>query len=545
MQKVNAPTQFVLPFAGSASSQYRNTIPIPSQQPVTPGAASFTDGFPPVTMEPTASGGIPPYGADMNGILYVATLALQWQQAGFVYPYNNTFATNANVGGYPAGALLGSSLAPLLWLNKTDNNQTNPDAGTGAGWLSVLPNGGQVDVATTGGTTTLTPNQLTGPLISVTGTLTSNATLVLPLVAGSSYVVQNATTGAFTLTVKGATGAGVVVTQGSNTLQAVVCDGSNWYSEGLGGGPYLPLNGTAQAAVKLATARAFSITGKLSAGPINFDGTGNVVLNIASVTADKLATPRAFQISGLASAAAINFDGTGAVTLNVTALTAATPAQGAKADSAIDQLANLAAPMSTRLTDWDSVLATPGAKFICSSSGSNNGPGGNYYVGINIPYYSNGFPGGQLALRLSPASSELWFRCASGGNPGPWLQAMPTTGGTFSGDVTVQGLLTCTTFNASSSDRRMKRNIHKVAPRPLHRNVPFVSYVMKDSGFHGRGSVAQDVMEQAPEHVGEFQHAGKRRLSLNYAGLAYEQAMWAGLEIDRLLARIERLEQRV
>ena len=69
---ISTPTKITVPFANTGS---KNTIPVPSQISVTPGAASYTDGFPPLTMTPKASGGVPPFGQDMNGILYAITTA--------------------------------------------------------------------------------------------------------------------------------------------------------------------------------------------------------------------------------------------------------------------------------------------------------------------------------------------------------------------------------------------------------------------------------------------------------------------------------------
>ncbi|MDE2270550.1 MAG: tail fiber domain-containing protein, partial [Xanthomonadaceae bacterium] len=91
-----------------------------------------------------------------------------------------------------------------------------------------------------------------------------------------------------------------------------------------------------------------------------------------------------------------------------------------------------------------------------------------------------------------------------------------------------------------SSDRRLKRDIKKFEPRPLHRSVPFVSFVLKENGWHGLGSIAQVMQKTAPEHVGDFDWHGKKRLSLNYAGAAYEQAIWAGHELDRQAKLLEK-----
>lgn len=51
---------------------------------------------------------------------------------------------------------------------------------------------------------------------------------------------------------------------------------------------YLPITGTAAAATKLATAKAFSITGGATAAAVNFDGTKNVALNVTALNANKL-----------------------------------------------------------------------------------------------------------------------------------------------------------------------------------------------------------------------------------------------------------------
>src|SRR6266571_1779611 len=74
---------------------------------------------------------------------------------------------------------------------------------------------GEFSIATTGGNTTLTPEQAANSIYKVTGTLTSNATLTVPATP-HNFSVQNLTTGAFTLT---------VVAQGQ-TPSAAVLQGS-------------------------------------------------------------------------------------------------------------------------------------------------------------------------------------------------------------------------------------------------------------------------------------------------------------------------------
>jgi len=161
------PTRVQVPFAESGD---KNAIPVPSQIGVTPGRASYTTGFPPLTMTPIEAGGVAPFGQDMNGILYAATAWNRWQAAGGPVSYDAAFATA--VGGYPKGAVLASSATDgRQWLNLTDGNATNPDTG-GAGWLSL--GGGSANYTASA---TLTTRQ--AGLVSVTAAA-GNVTLTLP-----------------------------------------------------------------------------------------------------------------------------------------------------------------------------------------------------------------------------------------------------------------------------------------------------------------------------------------------------------------------------
>src|SRR5690348_9644114 len=279
MQKSNAPTKFTVAFASGTGAGPVNTVPLTPG--ATPGAASYQTGFTSVNMEPIASGGVPPFGADFNGIIQNATKAQIWQQAGFTWTFDSAFSGNANIGGYPAQSVLMMGSGNGLWINKTDNNTTNPDAAGTSGWLG-LPAVGAYTISTTGGTTTPSPSVLGVTTLLVAGALTSNATIVLPLTAGSRWIVANNTTGSYTLTVQGSSGAGVSITQGS--ALTVFTDGTAYYAASANiSGAYLPIDGTAVAATKLATARAFSITGLATASGVNFDGTGNVALNVTAL----------------------------------------------------------------------------------------------------------------------------------------------------------------------------------------------------------------------------------------------------------------------
>jgi hypothetical protein len=129
MQLSNAPGQLTTPFANAGS---RNTIPVPSQIPITPGAASFTDGFPPLTMMAPTAGGVPPSGLDFNGIFYDLSGVDVWMSVGAGFLWNSGFSTA--IGGYPRGARVLRAAGIGYWLSVADNNVTNPDTG-GAGWV--------------------------------------------------------------------------------------------------------------------------------------------------------------------------------------------------------------------------------------------------------------------------------------------------------------------------------------------------------------------------------------------------------------------------
>jgi hypothetical protein len=128
------PLKIPLPWAASAGIGYI-TYPVPtlSQQGITNGAASFTDGFPPDCFIPIGAGGAGPFGKDFNGLFQQITAGLQWVQAGGPWKYDATFQTA--IGGYPNNAVVASAVQNnLFWISTVDNNLTNPDTG-GAGWL--------------------------------------------------------------------------------------------------------------------------------------------------------------------------------------------------------------------------------------------------------------------------------------------------------------------------------------------------------------------------------------------------------------------------
>lgn len=103
---------------------------IPENADPLTGKAGYSQGFGPVNLTPVEAGGIPPWGQDMNGILFDLSSAIQYQQAGRSFPFNQAFA-NA-IGGYGKGAFVtGPSDQSLLYQSTIDSNTVAPPS---AGW---------------------------------------------------------------------------------------------------------------------------------------------------------------------------------------------------------------------------------------------------------------------------------------------------------------------------------------------------------------------------------------------------------------------------
>lgn len=122
---------------GFATNGAKNTIPIPSQIATSPELASFNDGFPPATRLPRTTGGIPPRGLDMNGILFMISAHTAWMAAGGTYSFNADVVTVQ--GGYGIGAIIRSASNPQQFFYNTVNNNTNNPDSVITGWLPFSP----------------------------------------------------------------------------------------------------------------------------------------------------------------------------------------------------------------------------------------------------------------------------------------------------------------------------------------------------------------------------------------------------------------------
>jgi hypothetical protein len=138
-----APIKLVEPFAKNAPSTQTpggktNPFPVASQIPLgLPGNASLDDGFTPLNMTPLISGGIPPRGSDMNGILYLYGTIIACVSAGqLIFPYDGTYATA--IAGYAVGAQVQDATTALQRWTAAVASPRDPAAHP-EDWISNIP----------------------------------------------------------------------------------------------------------------------------------------------------------------------------------------------------------------------------------------------------------------------------------------------------------------------------------------------------------------------------------------------------------------------
>lgn len=108
---------------------------LPDTTPSGDNTASYSQGFPPITMTLKSAGGLPPKGQDMNQILYELSALARWLSSGAMNSYDSTFATA--IGGYAKQSFVLSDDGNSIFVNTVDGNTTNPNTG-GSGWAPYL-----------------------------------------------------------------------------------------------------------------------------------------------------------------------------------------------------------------------------------------------------------------------------------------------------------------------------------------------------------------------------------------------------------------------
>jgi hypothetical protein len=177
-------------------------------------------------MQPITAGGQPPSGNDFNGLFFDYSTHIVWVNAGGQYQFDSALSTA--MGGYPQGMVLQSNDGLSSYVSLVNNNTTDfnsAPSSIGSLWGSYSGAAfSNAALTVTGGVVTLTAIQAVADMITLSGTLTSNATVTFPA-ALSEFVVVNNTIGAFTVTCIPTGGAGVQIKQGA--ADAIYCDGTN------------------------------------------------------------------------------------------------------------------------------------------------------------------------------------------------------------------------------------------------------------------------------------------------------------------------------
>jgi hypothetical protein len=136
---------------------------------------------------------------------------------------------------------------------------------------------------------TLTSTEANNTLINLTGALTGNINVIVPLgTAPRLWIVTNNTTGSYSVTVKGASGTGVVVAQGGEALLSQ--DGTNVFAAvtagGLGAGTVTSVDASVPAFLSVSggpitSSGTLAITYSGTALPIANGGTGGTSASAA------------------------------------------------------------------------------------------------------------------------------------------------------------------------------------------------------------------------------------------------------------------------
>jgi hypothetical protein len=179
-------------------------IPVASQIGIENGAASFTDGFPPLTMADPALGGVLPSGQDMNGLLYMTTSYCAWIQGGGGFTFNAAFVTQNT--GYRVGAILRSAADPAkFFMNRVADNANDPDVDP-TGWTAyspiAAPTGVQTEALAAGPTASLALDPGVGfleidttagaaQLASITGATDGQILTVTHSAGAANFTLQN------------------------------------------------------------------------------------------------------------------------------------------------------------------------------------------------------------------------------------------------------------------------------------------------------------------------------------------------------------------
>ena len=167
--------------------------------------------------------------------------------------------------------------------------------------------GGTYSIALTNSNVTLTQTNCQNARIRMTGALSANIVIYFPATVGGFFIVQNATSGAYTITLSA--GAGTYVTAGQSQSTFIFSDGTNIiYADDT----RLQLNAGAGISISSGTSPTITNTGVLSFNT----RTGSVTLTSSDVTTALGYTPPTPTGTGASGTWAINITGNSATVSN-------------------------------------------------------------------------------------------------------------------------------------------------------------------------------------------------------------------------------------
>lgn len=108
-----------------AANGSKNNIQNTRQPGQDPEDATWSDGFPNVTMQPIESGGLPPKGMDFNGILNALSATIVHMQKGNLFYFDKAYCDA--FGGYQKGAILLADDSTKVFISVADRNTNNPN----------------------------------------------------------------------------------------------------------------------------------------------------------------------------------------------------------------------------------------------------------------------------------------------------------------------------------------------------------------------------------------------------------------------------------
>lgn len=154
---IDYPRIIKIPFANEGE---KNEIPENRSEDMKANRATLSSGFPNITMQPIAAGGMPPSGKDMNGILNLLSQHVVYQNSGGLYKFNSELC--AAVGGYPKGAVLIDNAGDKCYQSLHDSNSVNFNIDDPSGHWKIFVLAQTAATVHSGvpieGTTTVTPN---------------------------------------------------------------------------------------------------------------------------------------------------------------------------------------------------------------------------------------------------------------------------------------------------------------------------------------------------------------------------------------------------